>query len=78
MTALVGGMRVLNTNFNGTLNLLEISRKFKSKFLLSSTSEVYGVSEDPIWTEETKSLIGPTTKLRWSYAASKMIDEFIA
>ena len=31
-----------------------------------------------VWTEETKSLIGPTSKLRWSYAASKMIDEFIA
>ena len=31
-----------------------------------------------VWTEETKSLIGPPTKLRWSYAASKLIDEFLA
>ncbi|MFL2671209.1 MAG: hypothetical protein ACJ0GL_03520 [Candidatus Actinomarina sp.] len=50
----------------------------QSSVLLTSTSEVYGVAEDKVWTEETKSLIGPTTKLRWSYAASKMIDEFIA
>ena len=44
--------------------------------LLTSTSEVYGVSEDKVWNEETRSLIGPPTKLRWSYAASKLIDEF--
>ena len=48
------------------------------KKLITSTSEVYGVSQDEVWTEETKSLIGPPTKLRWSYAASKLIDEFLA
>ena len=42
------------------------------------TTSFYGVSQDKVWTEETKSLIGPPTKLRWSYAASKLIDEFLA
>tara|TARA_E500000081_G_scaffold13484_1_gene16441 strand:+ start:35 stop:667 length:633 start_codon:yes stop_codon:yes gene_type:complete len=46
--------------------------------LITSTSEVYGVSNDPVWTEESKSLLGPPTKLRWSYATSKLIDEFMA
>ena len=54
------------------------AKKNNLPLLITSTSEVYGVSEDKVWTEETKSLIGPPTKLRWSYAASKLIDEFLA
>ena len=68
----------LLTNILATHKVLEACQVNKLPVLLTSTSEVYGVAEDKIWTEETKSLIGPTTKLRWSYAASKMIDEFIA
>ena len=68
----------LLTNILATHKVLEACQINKLPILLTSTSEVYGVAEDDVWTEETKSLIGPTTKLRWSYAASKMIDEFIA
>ena len=68
----------LLTNILATHKVLEACQVNKLPILLTSTSEVYGVAEDDVWTEETKSLIGPTTKLRWSYAASKMIDEFIA
>ena len=68
----------LLTNILATHKALEACQVNNLPVLLTSTSEVYGVAEDKVWTEETKSLIGPTTKLRWSYAASKMIDEFIA
>jgi UDP-glucose 4-epimerase len=68
----------LLTNILATHKILEACQANELPILLTSTSEVYGVAEDEVWTEETKSLIGPTTKLRWSYAASKMIDEFIA
>ena len=68
----------LLTNILATHRVLEACQANDLPILLTSTSEVYGVAEDDVWTEETKSLIGPTTKLRWSYAASKMIDEFIA
>ena len=68
----------LLTNILATHKVLEACQANSLPVLLTSTSEVYGVAEDKVWTEETKSLIGPTTKLRWSYAASKMIDEFIA
>ena len=68
----------LLTNILATHKVLEACQANELPILLTSTSEVYGVAEDDVWTEETKSLIGPTTKLRWSYAASKMIDEFIA
>ena len=68
----------LLTNIIATHKVLESCQTNNIPVLLTSTSEVYGVAEDDVWTEDTKSLIGPTTKLRWSYAASKMIDEFIA
>ena len=68
----------LMTNILATHMVLESCKNMKIPILLASTSEVYGVATDEIWNEDTRSLIGPTTKLRWSYAASKMIDEFMA
>lgn len=70
--------KALLTNIEGTHIVIEACKQNDIPLLITSTSEVYGVSEDSIWTEETKSLIGPPTKLRWSYAASKLIDEFLA
>ena len=64
--------KALFTNIEGThkiLNPAELITEYRSSFC------VYGVSDDPIW-KKSKSLIGPPTKLRWSYAASKLIDEF--
>ena len=69
--------KALLTNIEGTHKIIESCKANKVPLLLTSTSEVYGVSNDPVWTEESKSLIGPPTKLRWSYAASKLIDEFL-
>ena len=68
----------LLTNIEGTHKVFEACKKNNIPVLITSTSEIYGISEEKEWSEETKSLIGPTTKLRWSYAASKMIDEFLA
>ncbi len=68
----------LLTNIESTHKVFEACKENNIPVLITSTSEIYGTSEEKEWTEETKSLIGPTTKLRWSYAASKMIDEFLA
>ena len=70
--------KALNTNIQATHKIFNACSKMKIPILITSTSEVYGVSEDSVWTEETKSLLGPPTKLRWSYATSKLIDEFMA
>lgn len=48
------------------------------KFFISSTSEVYGKNPKPQWTEEDDLVFGPTARCRWSYGASKAIDEFLA
>ena len=46
--------------------------------LLASTSEVYGKSEKPVFSEDDDLLIGPPNKSRWGYACSKLMDEFLA
>lgn len=48
------------------------------KFFMTSTSEVYGKNPKESWTEEDDLVFGPTTRARWSYGASKAIDEFLA
>jgi UDP-glucose 4-epimerase len=47
------------------------------KFFMTSTSEVYGKNPKPQWTEEEDLVFGPTIRARWSYGASKAIDEFL-
>lgn len=47
------------------------------KFFLASTSEVYGKNPKPVWNEDDDLVFGSTTKPRWSYGASKAIDEFL-
>lgn len=47
------------------------------KLFLASTSEVYGKNPKPVWCEEDDLVYGPTTRARWSYGASKAIDEFL-
>lgn len=48
------------------------------KFFLASTSEVYGKNPKAIFSEEDDLVFGATTRPRWSYGASKAIDEFLA
>ena len=48
------------------------------KFFLASTSEVYGKNPKLVWNEEDDLVFGATTRARWSYGASKAIDEFLA
>lgn len=46
--------------------------------LITSSSEVYGKSDRVPFAEEDDCVYGPTTAWRWSYAASKAIDEYLA
>ncbi|MHB8953909.1 MAG: NAD-dependent epimerase/dehydratase family protein [Pirellulaceae bacterium] len=48
------------------------------KIFLASTSEVYGKNPKPVWDEDDDLVFGSTTRARWSYGASKAIDEFLA
>jgi UDP-glucose 4-epimerase len=68
----------LKTNIAGTDNVLELANKYKCKVLITSTSEVYGKSDQLPFTETADRLMGPTQISRWGYACSKSIDEFYA
>jgi len=62
----------------GTEVVLKIANRYKKKVLLTSTSEIYGKSDQIPFKEDDDRLLGPTTKNRWSYSCSKAIDEFMA
>lgn len=68
----------LQTNIIGTENVLEIANKYKKKVLITSTSEIYGKSENVPFREEDDRLLGSTHISRWSYSSSKAIDEFLS
>jgi UDP-glucose 4-epimerase len=75
-------IRTIETNIYATeLLLRELSRLTAAgrdvKFFMTSTSEAYGKNPKPQWTEEDDLVFGPTTRARWSYGASKAIDEFL-
>jgi UDP-glucose 4-epimerase len=71
-------VRTIETNVNGTQLILEAACKKRKLVLTASTSEVYGKSTQVPFHEEADLVLGPTTKGRWSYAASKALDEFLA
>jgi UDP-glucose 4-epimerase len=68
----------IENNVRGTENILTAAAKCKTGLLLTSTSEVYGKSERESFREDDDLLIGPPTFGRWSYACSKLLDEFLA
>jgi UDP-glucose 4-epimerase len=71
-------VRTLETNVYGTQLVLDAASKKKKLVFTASTSEVYGKSDKVPFREDADLVLGPTTKGRWSYAASKALDEFLA
>lgn len=71
-------VRTIETNVNGTQLILEAAHKKRKLVLTASTSEVYGKNTQVPFREDADLVLGPTTKGRWSYAASKALDEFLA
>ena len=71
-------VRTIETNVNGTQLVLETACKKRKLVFTASTSEVYGKSVNLPFREDADLVLGPTSKGRWSYAASKALDEFLA
>ena len=71
-------VRTIETNVHGTEVVLKHANKKKKLVLIASTSEVYGKSATVPFREDADLVLGPTSKHRWAYACSKMIDEFLA
>ena len=69
-------VRTLVTNVHGSERVLTFAANTGKRCILASTSEVYGKSTKPFFQESDDLCIGPSTNSRWSYACSKLLDEF--
>ena len=75
---MTSGLRTIETNLRETQVILDAASAAGVPLLLTSTSEVYGKSRRAAFSEEDDLLIGPPHLSRWSYACSKLMDEFLA
>ena len=71
-------VQAIESNVWGSQNVLAAASERGVGILLTSTSEVYGKSSKAAFHESDDLLIGPSTQGRWSYACSKLLDEFLA
>ncbi len=71
-------LRSIETNVLGTKNVLEAAVPNRLQVLVASTSEVYGKGGRVPQREDDDIILGATRMSRWSYAAAKMLDEFLA
>ena len=71
-------VRTIETNVQGTEVLLAQAAEKGKTVLLTSTSEVYGLSSAVPFQEDGNLVLGNSKKGRWSYACSKLLDEFLA
>jgi UDP-glucose 4-epimerase len=71
-------LKTIESNVRETQLMLDAASAGGVPILLTSTSEVYGKSAKAAFSEEDDLLIGPPYLSRWSYACSKLMDEFLA
>src|SRR6185295_6335111 len=71
-------LRSLITNIRGTEVVLEACAQHHRRVILFSSSEVYGKGVSVPFAEDDDRVLGPTNKLRWSYACGKAVDECLA
>lgn len=71
-------VRTIETNVHGTEVVLRCAAKKGKPVIVASTSEVYGKSTCLPFRESDDLVLGATAISRWSYAASKALDEWLA
>ena len=68
----------LTNNIIGTERVLRSASRYRKPVIITSTSEVYGKSNQMTFSEGDDCIMGATDKARWGYANSKATDEFLA
>jgi nucleoside-diphosphate-sugar epimerase len=73
-------LRVFELDFEENLRVIRQCVRYGRRVVFPSTSEVYGMSTDPEFDEDTSPFVlGPINKPRWIYACSKqLLDRVIA
>jgi UDP-glucose 4-epimerase len=69
---------MLLVNTNGGHNALEVAAANSARFVLASTSDVYGKNPAVPFSETSECVLGPSDVPRWGYAVSKLFDEHLA
>ena len=67
----------IETNVLGTHSVLQAAQRYRCRTLIASTSEVYGKGVTIPFHEDDDIVLGPSSRSRWCYAASKLLDEFL-
>lgn len=67
----------LHTNLHGTETVIEAAWHAGARFLLTSTSEIYGMNTKIGLAEDDLRIIGSPLTSRWSYSDAKAIDETV-
>jgi nucleoside-diphosphate-sugar epimerase len=73
-------LRVFELDFEENLRVIRQCVRYRRRVVFPSTSEVYGMSNDAEFDEDTSPLVlGPIRKPRWIYSCSKqLLDRVIA
>jgi nucleoside-diphosphate-sugar epimerase len=67
-------LRVFELDFEANLEIIRKCVQYKKRVVFPSTSEVYGMSQDGVFDEESSNLVlGPIHKQRWIYSCSKQL-----
>jgi UDP-glucose 4-epimerase len=69
--------KTIHSNYSLTRIILEMAAREKKPVLFTSSSEVYGKSTQLPYREDGDLVFGATYKWRWSYACSKLMNEFM-
>ncbi len=68
---------VVDINFCGSRNVLELAAKAGAAAVIASTSEVFGKNPAVPWREDSDRVLGPTSADRWTYSTSKALAEHL-
>jgi UDP-glucose 4-epimerase len=68
---------VIDVNFTGTRNVLDLAADAGAKVVVASTSEVFGKNPAVPWKEDDDRVLGPTSADRWTYSSSKALTEHL-
>lgn len=67
-------LRVFELDFEENLRIVRYCVKYNKRIIFPSTSEVYGMCEDPQFDEDNSKLVtGPIRMQRWIYSTSKQL-----
>lgn len=73
-TYVLDPLRVFELDFEANLEIVRQCLKYNTRVIFPSTSEVYGMCDEPEFNEATSKLIlGPIEKERWIYSCSKQL-----